>query len=188
MPRKPKQSFDQQKLKELVLYIAYRSQDDPAFGATKLNKLLYFSDFQAYGALERSITGATYQRLDQGPAPRELLPAIPALEREERAKVIEATYLGFPQKRLVPLVEPMLETFAPDEREIVDAVLERLRLLNASEVTQLSHLDVGWRTAGDQEEIPYASALISNRLPSPRERGIAANLVERTARRAGGSR
>ena len=60
-----------------VVLVDLRSQDDRAFGATKLNNLLYFSDFQAYGALERSITGATYQRLDHGPAPRELLATIP---------------------------------------------------------------------------------------------------------------
>jgi hypothetical protein len=63
---------DQEKLGELIVYISEKSANDPRFGATKLNKLLYFSDFLAYGNFGRPITGAIYRHLKQGPAPRHL--------------------------------------------------------------------------------------------------------------------
>src|SRR5215467_9574991 len=64
-----------EKFKELILYIASHSEDDPAFGATKLNKLLFFADFITYLRLGHPITGQEYQRLENGPAPRRMLPA-----------------------------------------------------------------------------------------------------------------
>ena len=33
------------KFRELILYIAQESEGDPNFGATKLNKILFFCDF-----------------------------------------------------------------------------------------------------------------------------------------------
>ncbi|HZQ34888.1 MAG TPA: hypothetical protein VFD32_03070 [Dehalococcoidia bacterium] len=51
--------IDSRKLGELILYVAEKSSDDPRFGATKLNNILFFSDFLAFGQLGRSITGAT---------------------------------------------------------------------------------------------------------------------------------
>src|SRR5437660_6974881 len=49
--------------KELVLYICQKCATDQKFGATKLNKILYFSDFLAYAELGEPITGFEYQRL-----------------------------------------------------------------------------------------------------------------------------
>ena len=38
------------KLKELILHIAKECCDDPTFGATKLNKILWWADFLFYRA------------------------------------------------------------------------------------------------------------------------------------------
>src|SRR6266487_3415423 len=46
-----------EKLRELILHICIRSEDDEAFGAVKLNKLLFFSDFHAFLRLGKPITG-----------------------------------------------------------------------------------------------------------------------------------
>ena len=40
--------YNERKFKELVLYVAHRCGLDPNFGAVKLNKELFFSDFWAY--------------------------------------------------------------------------------------------------------------------------------------------
>ena len=65
--------FDGSKFRELVLYIAEQSEGDPRFGAVKLNKILYYSDFEAFRVLGESITGATYRKLSEGPAPLQML-------------------------------------------------------------------------------------------------------------------
>ena len=63
-----------EKLAELMLYISMKSESDETFGATKLNKLLFYADFIAYLKLKKPITGAEYQCIERGPAPRSLLP------------------------------------------------------------------------------------------------------------------
>src|SRR5687767_3702503 len=76
----PTRDPDDSKLAELILFIAHRSECDERFGAVKLNKLLFFSDFLAYGRLGSSITGQDYQKLQHGPAPRKLLPVVREME------------------------------------------------------------------------------------------------------------
>ncbi|MDQ3524454.1 MAG: Panacea domain-containing protein, partial [Chloroflexota bacterium] len=56
-----------------MLYVAQRSKDDPFFGATKLNKIVYHVDFGAYRRWLRPITGHAYFRLKEGPAPQALV-------------------------------------------------------------------------------------------------------------------
>src|SRR6266480_4421152 len=62
------------KYRELVLYICQKCATDKKFGATKLNKILYFADFLAYAELGEPITGFEYQREKNGPVPRRLVP------------------------------------------------------------------------------------------------------------------
>jgi hypothetical protein len=162
--------FNREKFRQLVLYIAAASEDDPRFGATKLNKVLYFSDFEAFGLFGTPITGATYQKLDHGPAPREILPVLREMEAEGSIRREEHRYFHLLQKRVVPEERPDTTVFGAHEIELVDAVLIELRDLDASQVSALSHLDVGWRLAKPGEAIPYATAYISDRRPRSHER------------------
>lgn len=161
--------FNRRKFAELLLHVAAESEDDPRFGATKLNKILYFSDFEAFGILGDSITGATYRRLERGPVPLQILPVLSELEREGEAVRVETRYFHLLQKRLKPLRAPDLTVFRDEELAIVDAVIAELRLLNASQVSALSHLEAGWQLARDGEVIPYETAYLSDRRPTARE-------------------
>lgn len=170
-------AFDREKFRELVLYVARESEGDVHFGATKLNKILYFSDFKAFAITGEAISGADYQRLERGPAPRQILPLLKEMEREGEVARTERRYFNLLQKRVVPLRDPDMRAFSEQEVEIVDRVISELRLLNASQVTALSHLETGWQVARPGETIPYHSAYISNRRPTQREleeRGITA--------------
>lgn len=160
--------FDADKFKELLLYVANKSIDDPAFGATKLNKILFFSDFLAYGQFGKPITGAMYQRLEHGPAPRELLPVQEELQRAGDAILVERKHFNYPQKRLFPLREADLSSFSAKEVGLVDHVIDLLRRYGASEVSVLSHVvSLGWRVAEDREEIPYEAVFLSSEPPTP---------------------
>jgi hypothetical protein len=146
---------NESKFKELVLYIAQKSMDDSTYGATKLNKLLCFSDFMSYGASGRPITGMDYQKLEWGPAPRRLKPLQRDLINDGSAQLITAAY-GYPQARLVALRDPDLSLFSGPEIAIVDGVLEKLKHLNATSISDYSHKWFsGWDAAGIGETIPY---------------------------------
>jgi hypothetical protein len=146
---------DEAKLKELVLYIAEKSVSDPDFGATKLDKVLFFCDFLSYARLGAPITGVEYQRLPHGPAPRRLLP----LQREMSADkdvVIVPVDRGYSQKRIVPLRSADLSRFTAEEVALIDSVLEMLRGHNAVAVSELSHSwSPAWQAFDDGDVIPY---------------------------------
>src|SRR5216110_2281705 len=112
------------KLEEMILYIAHRSQDDVSFGATKLNKILFIADFAAYGIWQESMTGATYKRLQNGPVPSELPNARKNLISKGRAKIVETEYFGRVQHRVIPLANPDLSIFTKQQINLVDNVID----------------------------------------------------------------
>jgi hypothetical protein len=160
--------FDSDKFKELMLYIADQCQGDPYFGATKLNKILFFSDFFAYALYGQPITGAMYQRLEKGPAPKQLLPSQKELIGEKRAEVIERMRFNRKQKRLIAKVAPRLSRFTPDEIALVDHIMEWLAGKTALETSNVSHdTCLGWQLAGDKQEIPYEAVFLSSTSITP---------------------
>lgn len=153
--------IDLAKLKELILYITNRSKEDVRFGAVKLNKILYYADFRAYRDFGKSITGAHYQHLAEGPAPKELLIAIGELQEEGAIEFEDRPYFNYVQKRIMPKRKPKKDNFTRGEVAIVDEVIEYLWNFNATEVTDLSHKEWGWRLTEVGEEIPYRTTWLS---------------------------
>lgn len=172
--------YDERKLTELVLYVARRLETDRVGGATKLNKLLYFADFAHVRRTGRPITGAEYQKLPQGPAPRRLLPIRDRLVEAGEAEIRRESFLGYEQHRLVATREPDLSIFEPEELESVEGVLEDLAHLTATQVSALSHEEPGWRLVDEGETIPYESAFIAReQMLTPTSRRLAAEIAQR---------
>ena len=84
----------EQMLGELILYVAGKCSEDRMFGAIKLNKILWWSDFLAYAQYGRPITGVQYRRLGHGPAPRQFIPVRDALVAKQDAVVQRQRMLG----------------------------------------------------------------------------------------------
>ena len=153
--------YSEQKLSELMLYVAAKCERQPFFGAVKLNKILFFADFCAYFNRGRPITGSPYQRNDFGPTPVRLLSVRNALEISGSA-ILRADVVpgGHTQKRLIPLRPADLSLFEAEEIAIVDYVIEHLRDMNGTEVSDLSHRFPGWKLAERGERIPYYTVFI----------------------------
>ena len=155
-------AFNDIKFRELVIYIAEKCADDPTFGATKLNKTLYYSDFYAYRIIGEPITGASYQKLSAGPAPKEFLQQKDILEDTNQATIVVQPYFNGIQKRIVPAEgrKPNLSIFNKGELILVDEVIDSLRGKSATEVSDLSHREPGWIVCSINEVIPYETAWI----------------------------
>lgn len=154
---------DDKKFRELILYISQKCSSHPMFGAIKLNKILYYSDFLAYAQLGNPITGHEYQRLRKGPAPVRLLP-IRKQMIADGVLGLQPVFLksGFTQQRTINLRQPNLKLFSGDEIAIVDRVISVLEPLDAETTSEFSHQMIGWIAAKDGETIPYCSVFISN--------------------------
>ncbi len=146
------------KLKELMLYVADRSVDDPDFGATKLNKILAACDFEAHAVLGSAITGVPYQKLEHGPAPRRLLPLQRELIAAGEAALLPRTVASYTQQRLVALRTPDLTVFTGPEMSLIDGIIGRCRGHSAAELSRASHAADGWKTAAIGDDIPYSTA------------------------------
>ena len=149
------------RLRELILHVSSKCCDDPTFGATKLNKVLFFSDFLSYAQTGKAITGAEYQKLPQGPAPKRLVPVRKELERKGALAIQQIPMGTIVQKRPVALLPADLGDFSGEEIARVDKVIEVLRGHSAATVSAVSHKRA-WRITGDNESIPYEAALLSD--------------------------
>lgn len=161
-------SFDETRFRELVLHISEESAADPRFGAVKLNKILYYSDFEAYRRLGKSITGATYRKLSEGPAPLEMLPQRQVLLDSGDIAMEHRPYFAGVQQRVVPQRKAKTELFTSEELDIVDETIEALWHMTAREVSEFSHRELGWLAAVHGEAIPYDTAWLSPE-PVPQE-------------------
>ena len=169
--------YDEDKFAELMLYIADQMEDEPWYGATMLNKVLFFSDFLHYAEHGESITGAEYHRLDHGPAPRRLLPVRNDLIATERAVIKERQVGARVQQRLLARVEPDLSEFTATEIKTVDSVISALKDHTATAVSDLTHTMSGWQIASDREEIPYQSVFLTSAPVNDDDRATAESLV-----------
>jgi hypothetical protein len=161
---------DDEKLRELILYVATLSQQDPNFGATKLNKLLFYTDFLAYQRFGSAVTGQEYQALPQGPAPKHLKPVIERMKRRGDLKEETRQSGRFRQIRPVPIRTADLSKFSGREVDLVRDVVERFWNLNATQISNESHLFLGWQLGIQGETIPYSTVLIGTRKPTESER------------------
>src|SRR5712692_7187284 len=106
---------DNIKLRELILYIAERSEGDKYFGKTQLHKILFYSDFIAYLETGKPITGQEYRKFPYGPVGSEAEPTLQALQSEGAAAVGKRDVFGYRQERPFALREPNLEGFSGKE-------------------------------------------------------------------------
>ena len=164
--RLPVQGGKENRLRELILYISKKLSNDDHFGQVKLNKVIFFSDFTAFGRLGKTITGLEYQHLDEGPALRAMLP-IQGRMKTAKILVIEPRSLyGFTQDRPISLRDPNLKNFSGEEIAIVDAWIDRLRPLTGKQASNLSHDTFGWRCTKNGDTIDPHSVFISWRKPN----------------------
>ena len=157
--------FNEKKFTELVLYVAARCEADRYFGATKLNKILFFADFLAYHRTGNHITGAEYFALQYGPAPRPMKAVQERMVAAGELTIDRRTR----QQRPLALRRAKLAGFSAEEISLVDEVVEALREQDATLVSVLSHAFLGWQAAwaeyqatGKRVRIPYSTAGVFN--------------------------
>jgi len=152
-----------ERLGELILYISDRCIDDRYYGATKLNKILYFSDFLFFKLYGKSITGAEYQRLDEGPAPKRLIPVQQKLIKEKRLIVKSVPAWNRTQKRSVSIENPNIDLFTAREISVVDQIIKEVWDKSGTQVSIDSHI-INWEVYQDKESMPYESVHLSDKI------------------------
>lgn len=167
-----------ERLRELILFIAERCEDEPTFGATKLNKLLFYADFKSFAIYGEPITGVTYKKLERGPVPTVLKSVRDDMRNRGEIAIEESVYYNRVQQRVVPLRRAKLAKLKDRDLKLVDEVIEGLSGQNASEVSELSH-GRAWRVAEYEEEIPYEAVFLSEEGPDEYDVARAQELISK---------
>lgn len=145
-----------------MLYISEACAEHKYFGAIKLNKILYYSDFIAYERLDLPITGAAYRKLKHGPAPEAMVPIREEMVKSGLAKVEARLHpRNHEEHRLIPLRKADASMFTLAELEIVNEVIAKLKDLSATDTSDLSH-DIRWKTVELNTLMPYDMAWMSD--------------------------
>jgi hypothetical protein len=147
----------QTRLREAILYICQKCSDAPHFGLTKLNKMLWLADFTSFAERAQPVTGRTYQRLDSGPAPVEMLPLLNDMLRNQEIAIDDARVLTFDERRPRALVSPTTRNFSSSDLSYLDMAIQRYWNLTGRDVSDKSH-GVAWKTRKNGDPMPYESA------------------------------
>ncbi len=172
-------AYDEDKLAELLLHVAGSLAGHPSAGATKLNKLLFFAELAHVRAHGRPITGAEYQRLAHGPAPRRLVPIRERLLANGDAVLRKEVFVGRIQERLEPRRQADLSRFEDTELATINEVIEQLGERTGTELSELSHREPAWNLVAEGETIPYEAAFLRPGPAGPRALAYARELAAR---------
>lgn len=127
---------------------------------TKMNKLLFYTDFIHYKKHGYGITGLTYRALPYGPVPEhwgKLYSSLHGIEMEE------FVYSGGQSGIRLEAIEKAGNVLNDSERKTIERVCTLFSDMNAGEISQTSHLEKGWLDNKDSRAaISYQEAFMLN--------------------------
>lgn len=154
-------ALNRAKFRNLVHYVCFKCDDASILGATKLNKVLWYSDVISYVAFGHSITNETYIKQQFGPVPKDILRAIDELEDKGALVVRDVAFFGKKKKEYIAMTEPDLSKFEAREISLIDQVIDFVCKENtATSISRETH-DYIWGIAAIGEELPYETAFVS---------------------------
>lgn len=148
-------AFDRARYKAMVLHFC----KDPGVPRTKLNKLMWFSDFQAFRETTTSISGLRYAHLPYGPAPDNHDTMLAWLTGDDGAlRVDEGSQGSYEWELLVSGEAPDYSLFSNRELALLARIAERFKDETARAVSDLSHQEPAYQQTRNGEIISYEMA------------------------------
>jgi len=121
---------------------------------TKLNKLLFFADFQHYSKTGFSITGLTYRAIPLGPVPAEYDKLYMKLAEEGKVYVDETLMSEGNYAEIINGIEAYNENMFEDtEIEVLNSIIKQFRSVSSKEIVELSHQYKAWKENQEQRKL-----------------------------------
>jgi len=142
------------KLKNIILFFIMKS--DGVFN-TKLNKLLFYTDFLSYKKYGFAMSGLAYKAIQYGPVPVKW-DTVYGLIDDVHSEIIEFPS-GYSGIKLCSTLKPDLDKFSKDELIVLDAVYDKFKDAKANEISIISHEENAWKNfIGTNELIDFSEA------------------------------
>lgn len=165
------------RFKELILHVSRRCEAAERFGRVKLNKILFFLDFEAYLHFRAPISGQHYVVQEHGPTPESVRKACEELILAGDLIEVLRDAGGVTEFRPIARREPELSAFSGDEIALVDRVIDDNVNKTASALSDATHELAAWRAYPHMARIPFEAALHDPRELSWTEEDIASKLA-----------
>jgi len=162
-------SFNSDKFNQFLHYVIHEIGSLENVRKTVLFKILYFTDFNYYEVNEENLTGETYRKLPQGPAPIHFDAMIQQLKAEKKIRELRTEYMGYKQKKYISISKPDLSLINANEIEFINKNLCIYSNFNASQISEFSHQDMPYMATDDLDLIDYELVFYRSPLFSVRE-------------------
>ena len=150
-------SFDRIKTEQVIAFFAERMQPFK----TKLNKLLFYTDFAHYRNIGQSITGLCYNAIQFGPVPCNYEILFGALADLD---IIDVEYAMTPFGEVEQILpNPQFNfnasLFSSTELDVMEYIAEKFKKTSASDIAEISHKEPAWKENIDGKRIiPFSYA------------------------------
>lgn len=155
-PRGPENGYAQlslNRLKNIMLYILNKCDD---VWCTKMNKLLFYTDFLSYRERGMAMTGLSYRAIDFGPVP-ERWDRVYSEFHEVRQELRQVG--DFVGSVLIASEESDYSMFTDAELKVLDAICTHFSKMSSREISRISHDEDAWLNHHDKHEhIPFDDA------------------------------
>jgi len=157
-------AIDEKKYFNAVLYFAEKAAN---LGKTKLNKLLYFLDFDHFEKYGESVTGDEYENKQHGPVPVSADGIVEKMEQKGLVNVSEERVIDFTRYAIRAKARYDVKAFNSTEMEMLNEISSKWGTHSAEELTAASHGEAPWLATALGEKIPYALAYYRGKYPQP---------------------
>lgn len=110
--------------------------------STKMNKLLFYTDFLSYKNYGVGITGLSYKAIQYGPVPERWNVIYGSIDD------IKTEIIAFPSgnsgEKLCSDIEPDMQEFSKADVDILEAVIMKFKNVTANDISAISHNEDAW--------------------------------------------
>jgi DNA-binding transcriptional regulator YiaG len=141
-----------EKFTEMVVFFTEKLQP----WKTKLNKLLFYTDFSMYRKLGYSISGSQYRAIPMGPVPNNFQSIFEYLANNDD---VDICYTTFPDGNTGEQFKPNAkrqfnpEVFTLDELNVLEEIIERFKDTSTQRIIEISHKEKAWLENKDERKI-----------------------------------
>lgn len=144
-------AFSETKTKQVVAFFAERLQPY----RTKLNKLMFYSDFCHFRMVGQSITGLRYNAIQYGPVPYKYEILFDTLSDLNFIEIEYGMTINGEVEKIVPASHYKFETslFTPSEIATLEYIADKFKGTTANEIVEISHQEPAWKANFDEKKI-----------------------------------
>ncbi|MEE3447355.1 MAG: type II toxin-antitoxin system antitoxin SocA domain-containing protein [Bacteroidales bacterium] len=127
------------KLKNTMLFFIDRCG---SLFKTKMNKLLFYTDFYAYKTYGMAITGLSYKAIQFGPIPNNYKKIYAFVDEIDEMPVSFGNVEG---DKLVSTIQPDMSVFSEKELNVLNQVATKFGNMTSKEMSEISHNEDAWK-------------------------------------------